>query len=342
MSSLSLRWRQYLRLGIGIAISFLCLYLALKNVDLTGTLLTLSQADWRWLALALVLIAINNLSKAARWKVLLSDRGEKIHFSKALISHMAGQTLNAIFPTRVGDLSRAITVGGMGPGRVYVFGTVMAEKIPDLIALAVSFLVLVVLIPLPEWAGKPGILIVFTALTFTVVMFVILVKQERLLEILALMISRLPATWQVKINMHVQSAVSSLDAFRAQSEFLKLTLWTVVIWLTAMGINYFVFRALSLDLSLTAALFLLLVLQIGIVLPSAPGRIGIFEYICVVCLALFGVGRAEALGYGILLHAMIFLPMAVLGLGFWSFLRSDQPDREDSGHLDNYSKGDPI
>jgi uncharacterized membrane protein YbhN (UPF0104 family) len=63
-----------------------------------------------------------------------------------------------------------------------------------------------------------------------------------------------------------------------------------------------------------ATLLVLIGLMAGIAVPSVPGRIGIFEYICVLALAVFGIKQTQALTYGILLHAVVFLPVLVLGV----------------------------
>jgi uncharacterized membrane protein YbhN (UPF0104 family) len=47
-----------------------------------------------------------------------------------------------------------------------------------------------------------------------------------------------------------------------------------------------------------------------------PGRIGIFEYICVLTLAVFGISQSAAFAYGILLHSLVFIPPTLLGLFF--------------------------
>ena len=44
---------------------------------------------------------------------------------------LAGQMLNTVFPARLGDLTRAYVLGGKGPGRSFVLGTVVLEKILD-------------------------------------------------------------------------------------------------------------------------------------------------------------------------------------------------------------------
>ncbi len=48
-------------------------------------------------------------------------------------------------------------------------------------------------------------------------------------------------------------------------------------------------------------------------LPTSPGRVGLFHYLCVITLQIFGVQRDIALSYGLVLHVLTYLPMAVGG-----------------------------
>jgi len=66
--------------------------------------------------------------------------------------------------------------------------------------------------------------------------------------------------------------------------------------------------------SFVAACLVLVALTIGISVPSTPGRIGVFQYICVLALAVFGVPQAVAFAYGVLLHGIVFLPTTLVGL----------------------------
>jgi hypothetical protein len=82
------------------------------------------------------------------------------------------------------------------------------------------------------------------------------------------------------------------------------------------------------------------VLQISAVvpLPTTPGRVGLFHYLCVISLAIFGVTNQVALSYGLILHALVYLPMSVGGpLALWqlnadwrSLLRGPERPADDS------------
>jgi hypothetical protein len=82
--------------------------------------------------------------------------------------------------------------------------------------------------------------------------------------------------------------------------------------------NLLLFKAFHLQLSFWAAIFLLLAVQVGNIPPSAPGKIGIFEYAVILALAVFDVPKSQALSFGILLHVVAFLPKILLGMVFIS------------------------
>jgi uncharacterized protein (TIRG00374 family) len=84
--------------------------------------------------------------------------------------------------------------------------------------------------------------------------------------------------------------------------------------------NYFLFLAFGLDLSVWVALFLILALQVGSLPPSSPGKVGVFEYTVILALAVFAVPKSEALSYGLMLHAVSYLPKILFGLVFVSQL----------------------
>ena len=84
--------------------------------------------------------------------------------------------------------------------------------------------------------------------------------------------------------------------------------------------NYILFLAFGFKLSIWVALFLLLALQVGNMVPSSPGKVGVFELVVIASLQLFDIPDSQALGYGLVLHIVAFLPKILLGLVYISQL----------------------
>jgi len=65
-----------------------------------------------------------------------------------------------------------------------------------------------------------------------------------------------------------------------------------------------------------AALFVMVVANLGILIPSSPGYIGTFHFFALSALAVFGVARETALSYAVVSHAMQYLLVTGLGILF--------------------------
>jgi hypothetical protein len=93
--------------------------------------------------------------------------------------------------------------------------------------------------------------------------------------------------------------------------------WTsILVWLSTLGGIYFCFGALNLEVPLLATVTVQVLVAFGTMIPSAPAYLGTTQYACIVGLALYGIGKSEALAYSILYHATIFFPVTILGFYF--------------------------
>ena len=63
-----------------------------------------------------------------------------------------------------------------------------------------------------------------------------------------------------------------------------------------------------------AGLVVLVFTTISVVIPSTPGYVGTFHYLCQIALVMFGVSSSEALSFAVITHIVGVLPVAVAGL----------------------------
>ena len=53
---------------------------------------------------------------------------------------------------------------------------------------------------------------------------------------------------------------------------------------------------------------------ISIVVPTSPGYVGTYHYLCQISLVMFGVSATEALSYASIAHAISIVPVTLIGL----------------------------
>jgi len=316
---------KWVRILFSLGLSLGAIYLAIRDVTLEQVWKALLEARWEFILLALTTVAINTLAKALRWKLLVGPPGKKITNLRYLMILITGQMLNTLFPARIGDLGRAYVLGGMGPGRTYVFGTVVLEKMLDAIAYLLLFGTLVLLIPMPDWVS--GSILAFMLLTITITGGILLVvffptPFSRLLNAILSHLPDKPRTW---LTPRLDRGLASLEIVRRRKDVLRLVGWTAAIWLLAILNNHFTLLALDIQLPISASMLVLFGLQAGISLPAIPGTIGLFEFIGVLTFSVFGVDNTQALSYGLLLHTIVLVPSTLAGLAsFWALGLSDQ------------------
>lgn len=308
------------RVWAWIALSALLLYLALRGVNLADIWDTLRQADARFIGLAMVSVALNILFKASRWYVLVEPSKKGVGFGKIIMSLMTGQTLNWFLPARIGDVSRVYVVGGLGPGRSFVLGTVGVEKALDMFSYVMLFLVALLLVPMPSWLNNSGY--IFSTITLILIFGIIALASfpDWFLNLSERMLFWIPERYRSKLISWISASLSSLEILSKGSGLLKVAILSALVWGTAIWTNHLTALALGLQLPFTASLVVLVVLQIGITAPGAPARIGVFQYLCVLALGLFGVDQALGFSYGVLLQAIILIPPTLVSLFFFGFL----------------------
>lgn len=312
--------KRAIRVLIAVGVGLAAIYLTVVGVDYRSVWANLTQANLALLALALASLGVNNAAKAWRWKLLLGERGVVVPVWRLLHLHLTGQLLNQILPARAGDLSRVYLAGDLGVARAFVLGTLALEKSIDLLCYLLIGLLLLLLMPLPPWVSQPAYLLALsTALAFGGLGAAALYRR-RFKGLPGWVTPRMPVGLRDRVERLIDDGLASLHVLADSRYAVPIVLLSCAVWITAVLTNYLVLQALAIDISPVAAVFVLFVLLVGINISSVPGQIGVFEYLCILALAVFGVDQARALSFGVLLHLLTFLPLAGAGLmALWGF-----------------------
>jgi uncharacterized protein (TIRG00374 family) len=308
---------RWVRVVVGTVVSLVSLWLAFRDVPLAELLAVVSQVDCRFIGLALALVLLSPLARAARWRLLFHPDREGLscrHLAEVLL---IGQMLNIVVPARIGELARIHFLGALANrSRARVLGTVVVEKWLDVLMLLLLAVLVPLFVTLPTWFRDARLTLAALAFTFLAAALLLSRYQLTLVRLVAPVSGVLPGPWRARLQRAVAHALSSLDVLRSLRLTLRLQAWSLLILATSVGVNYVVFLAMGMALPFAAALFLLAVLEVGVVVPSAPGKLGFFHYLCSLALGVFGVAKEPAIAYAVVLHLVVFLPPSLLGALF--------------------------
>lgn len=327
-------WR-YARMGLGLAISLLCLWLALRDIALDAVLLSLRQAQPAWVALALLTVLLTNLAKAARWRLLFYPHHRHLPIRSLFAILLGGQAVSLAIPIRGGELVRAYLVGArFGDSKAQTLATVGVEKVLDLAMLALCVLILTPFLVTTTPLGAA--VLTSRRLALMVGAFIMLAGatigllwRQQWMALARRLLDRLPNGRGARWIGLLDAVLRGLDALRYPSVVIRLILWSLGAWLLAGATNFLTLLALHMQGDWVISFTLLAVLQAGISVPSSPGKIGVFQYLCQLTLAWFGATAAHGFAVGVLLYAIAPLALMVSGglLLLWQTwqLRQDAP-----------------
>jgi phosphatidylinositol alpha-mannosyltransferase len=107
-----------------------------------------------------------------------------------------------------------------------------------------------------------------------------------------------------------------LFVFRRPGTAVHATLAQLAAWALQWLACYTLLVAFGLEhhSGLAAAAGVLLAVNVAAVLPVTPSNVGIFQAACIVVLAAYGVGKGQALAYGIVLQAIELATALLVGV----------------------------
>ncbi len=294
---------------LGIGLSGVFLWLALRDASLAGIRDSLGDADLRLMGLAALLNFVVLAIKSLRWKLLLSVQNGPYPYGGAYATTLLQATGNNLLPARAGEILRVAALSRFGPvGAAHGLGANVIDRTFDFISLV---LLTLALIPFP---GFPNELWWTTILGALVALAAFLALRWYALRRLHGTEPRCVA----RLGAHARQAVAHfLDRLallgnpRLEATTLLLS---ILSWVAQIGLLLLVLGAYAFQISLLEATLCLIVINIVIALPSAPGSAGTFEFGAVAALEVFGGADATtAATLAVAYHLVQWLPVTLVG-----------------------------
>ena len=301
------------RFWIGIAISVACLAIVARGIDPQAVGKALVGVNYWWLLPALAIVPPTVYAKALRWRRLFRPRGG-LRVAKLYSILMIGYLISSILPARLGDPARAVLANQLENVRTaHALATVIIERLLDVITLLVFLLLILPFVSLPEWLAGSAAVVGLGSVCGFAALLVLGRYRERFLPAVGRWATRVPRLRPEFVTTQLGYLLSGFDAFASASNVLAIVGWSVAVWALSVVQNQLVLVAMGIQVPPSAAVMVLVVNALGMLIPSSPGYIGVFHYLTVLTLGVFGVEKNLALSLAIVLHLITFIPLVLLG-----------------------------
>ncbi|HEX9365720.1 MAG TPA: lysylphosphatidylglycerol synthase transmembrane domain-containing protein [Vicinamibacterales bacterium] len=297
----------------------------LYGVDLGGVWDATRHADGRLLAVGVFVTMLTYALRAFRWQYLLAPIGPT-HFSTAFRTTVIGFAASFLLPARPGEVLRPYLLArseGLSP--TAAFATIILERLLDLVTVLLLFGVFVVLVDPASLSGDPvmyvrvktgGLLAAAAAVTGLAVFFVLAGHPERL-GTWALRIERvLPAKLARAVAGFVETFAQGLAVMRQPGRLLVSLMLSFPLWLSIAAGIWVSSRAFHMTFGYLGSFLVMTLLVVGVAVPT-PGQVGGFQVAYKIAVTTFlGAPEEPATAAAIVLWAISFVPVTLLGLVF--------------------------
>ena len=291
-------------LVLGLPASVVLLLLAARGVDAGTVYENVRRADSLRIALGLSAFGAFYLLQAIRWRWVARREGA-LSVGRFLQFVIGAIACNNVVPGRPGDFLRAHWLGrAAGSARTRALGTVVVDRASDVLVLVAAL-------------GSTLLFVGHEASWLARIDLAAAVLGA------ALLLGLLGARFYVRrrpggvASSRVGRLVGGVLAGAAETvnrrdapvvAFLSAAAWSA--W--AVG-AWSIAAAVGIPLSPFEVIFIMAVVNLGVAIPSSPGFIGTYQWLCVASLALLGIDGERAFAFSVILHAAWFVPTTVAG-----------------------------
>jgi len=299
--------------SVGLAISALFAFLAIRGVKWSAVADAYADSEVWWIVPALAVFAVAVVVRIERWRQLFPAE-RRPPFGITAEALLIGMCLNNVLPFRAGDGARIVVMRARGGYAVSeVTATVVVERLWDVLGLLILLFVLAPWFPPVSWLHAAAILSAVIAAGLATAIFVLRMFGSRPLRFALAPLHRLGPFSRERVAAAADGVLSGLATVRGLRPALVALGLTIASWIVTALSFWVLMQAFGLDVGLLAAVLVLIAVGLGMILPSSPAALGVFEAATVLALKPYGLTRTEALPYALALHALNAVPFIVAG-----------------------------
>ena len=333
--------KRILQYGLPVLLAIILMVYAFKGIEFEEVINQFKKADYRWILVSAVLALISHASRAYRWMLLVRPLGYKPTLLNSFLAVMNSYFINTILP-RAGEITRCGVSKKLDKiPATTVFGTVVLERIVDMLMLLVIFVIFLIVefnrlsITILEYLQtklngfSPMLLVGGLVLIIFLVGLPIAYKYRK---------SIFKSHLYARLKGFALNMLEGLMSIRTVKNKPAFIFHTVLIWSMYYLMAYVLFFCFpeTSHLDLWFGVILLIVGTIGMAAP-VQGGFGTYHYLVGMIFGLRGMTPEEGVLLATFMHTVsTFVILVVGGLSFLitSFLiarnkKVQQPDMVD-------------
>ncbi|MFD2916752.1 lysylphosphatidylglycerol synthase transmembrane domain-containing protein [Psychroserpens luteus] len=288
---MNLKLKKRLRLIIPLALALFFGWYTFSKLPVSTIIPFVKSANYWWIALGVFFGLLSHLSRAYRWKYLLEPMGYQIRFSNSIMAVFITYLANYGIP-RSGEVLRAAVLTNYEDVPFEKsFGTIVAERIADLIVMLGIIAITLILefdfiIELLQKSLQPKKLILLgsVGLVILIISFFIIKKSQ--------------SKFAVKIKLFLKGLMEGvLSVFKMKHKwaFIAHTLFIWGMYLLMFYVTTFALPDLN---NVTIGAILVAFISASFTIATTNGGIFVYPVAVMAAFTVFGIAKDPSFAFG--------------------------------------------
>ncbi len=303
---------NYIKALIGLIVTIVLFWLLFRQIDLVLFVRYLADSNLLYVAAGMALYLSSFIIRGLRWRALLGHL-KKISLVESIRLVAAGYAVNNVLPGRIGEFTRAYLAGSRnGISRTAAFASIFVERIFDGLTVFLILAVLLFTYPFPGWVRNLAELagLIFVSL-FVFVLFSSF--SDLPVRIVRAVSGRVPKWLAMPFDL-LEKFLHGTRAIESLSQLATVLFLSFVVWSIEIGVYVLIVKAFGLHIPWIAYLLMLVTVNMGMLIPSTPGGLGVFQFAVVKSLEIFAIVTTLGMAVSLVLHMAQIVPVTIIGL----------------------------
>lgn len=304
---------------LGILISVVLVYLSVRGINLQDIITDLQAIEVRYVVIFVLLVILMQWLRSYRWGVILQPL-EKIGQISLFSVTSVGFLAIAVIPARLGELARPYLIAKRSKIRMSSgLGTILVERVLDGFSVLTIAVIVLLNTDLPTWMIRSSVIFFSLTLIIFCCLLGLIWRREKALSIINKIIGKFSGKFAHKIDDIIHRFIDGFQIITNIRLLLYLFFLSALVWLVDVLAIYVLLESFGLELPLMAPFVVMVILIVGIAVPTAPGYIGSWHYSCILALGLYGITKPAALSFAVVYHFLSMIIVVILGVVFLPF-----------------------
>jgi len=298
--------KSILKITLPLLLGVVLVWYSLSEISIEVLVTHFKNADYAWISLGLFFGLLSHMSRAYRWRFMIKPLGYRLGFSNSLMAVFAAYLVNYTIP-RAGEVTRATIITNYeGVPFEKCFGTIVAERVADLIMM---FVIVVVTLFLEfdfiyqfllEKFNLTKIIFGGAILLVLVVVLFIYIKKSR-------------SKFTIKLRSFLGGLLEGILTIFKMKQKWAFIFHTVFIWVMYVLMFYVTSFAMSEFIDIPFSAILVGFISASFSIAATNGGVGSYPLAVYAAFSIFGIAKDPSIAFGWIMWSSQTLMIIILG-----------------------------